>query len=301
MADRSIRRSSESESAEQRERWAGHKDAAPEGVVLEGIGLHLGAAVRVTLRGADGAVTLRRGEATARIDELRVVSTVRATTVERRGGGLRIATVEHAFAAFGAFRVFEGVRLAVEGDEMPLLHGGAAEWCAALDRLRAPAGSPRLRVARAAAFDVGDAGGRVGSHYELTPYDGVDVQARLELDDARVEPEARWLGDADDFRRRVAPSRTFCSVADFDELARLSLARHVDPAAVVVLAPDAVHCTGAFEPDEPARHKLLDLVGDAYLYGGPPLGRLRAVRPGHTANHAAFARALAEGILVPVD
>ncbi len=267
--------------------------------MVEGVGLHGGAAVRVTLQASARAVIvaqLRAGSAEARIDELVVVSTARATTVERRGGGLRLATVEHAFAALAASWVFDGVRLSVDGAEMPLLGGGATEWCAALDRVGTAPGEPRLRVARAAVIEVG------ASRYELTPHDGVDVQARLELAGARVEPEARWLGDPVDFRRRIAPARTFCTVADFDELARLSLARHVDPASVVVLGPDAVYCAGAaFEPDEPSRHKLLDLIGDLYLYGGPPLGRLRAIRPGHTANHQALARALREGVLVPLD
>jgi UDP-3-O-acyl-N-acetylglucosamine deacetylase len=68
---------------------------------------------------------------------------------------------------------------------------------------------------------------------------------------------------------------------------------------VVVLTPDAILCAGRpFAPDEPARHKLLDMMGDLYLHGGPPAGRLRAVRPGHAANARAFARAREEGILV---
>jgi len=50
--------------------------------------------------------------------------------------------------------------------------------------------------------------------------------------------------------------------------------------------------------DEAARHKLLDLIGDAYLHGGPPIGRVRAHRPGHAANHAAFARAKELGVIV---
>jgi UDP-3-O-acyl-N-acetylglucosamine deacetylase len=66
----------------------------------------------------------------------------------------------------------------------------------------------------------------------------------------------------------------------------------------VVIAEDAIHAAGApFAPDEPARHKLLDLVGDMYLYGGPPRGRVRAFRPGHAATHAAMARALDLGVL----
>ena len=53
-------------------------------------------------------------------------------------------------------------------------------------------------------------------------------------------------------------------------------------------------------PNELAAHKLLDAVGDSLLYGGVFRGSLRIERPGHTANHAIFRRALSEGILTPV-
>jgi len=50
-------------------------------------------------------------------------------------------------------------------------------------------------------------------------------------------------------------------------------------------------------PEEPARHKLLDLIGDLALHGGPPVGSVTAFAPGHTATHAVLARALGSGIL----
>ncbi len=179
---------------------------------------------------------------------------------------------------------------------MPLLDGGAAVWCAAIKRLRPRATPPPSRVARVAVMDVG------ASRYEWSPADRIEVEVRLELegfDVARVGPEARWDGDADDFRARIAPARTFALARDVEELARAGLARHVDATSVVVLAPELVHHAGRpFSPDEPARHKLLDFIGDAYLHGGPPIGRVRAVRPGHAANQRALSRARAEGIIV---
>jgi UDP-3-O-[3-hydroxymyristoyl] N-acetylglucosamine deacetylase len=273
-------------------------------VVLEGVGLHTGAPARVLLMPRKGPVTLRSsfgvGGPEARIDELRVARTARATTVEGPGpDGLRVGTVEHAFAALAGLGVHEGVVLAVEGPEMPLLDGTARDWCDALARIGAPMSGPRLRVARAAAFDVGP------SSYEFAPgADGhlVDIEVRLELDDARIDPVARWTGDAADFRDRIAPARTFATAGDLPELARRGLARHVPPTAVIVLTPDEILCAGRpFAADEPARHKLLDMLGDLYLHGGPPAGRLRAVRPGHAANARAFARARDEGILVPIE
>jgi UDP-3-O-[3-hydroxymyristoyl] N-acetylglucosamine deacetylase len=241
-------------------------------------------------------VTLASRGVEARIDQLSVVATARATTVEAHGGALRVGTVEHAFAALAGLGVYEGVAIDVDGPEMPMLDGGALAWCVAIDRLHVTARPPRLRVARPATLEV-DA-----SRYEFTPGPSVEVHVRLELagfDETRIIPEVRWGGDADDFRLRIAPARTFALAREIDEILSRGLARGIDPESVVVLAQDAVlHAGRPFAPDEPARHKLLDLVGDLYLSGGPPIGRLRAVRPGHAANAQALAQARAERIVV---
>ncbi|HEY5147779.1 MAG TPA: UDP-3-O-acyl-N-acetylglucosamine deacetylase [Polyangiaceae bacterium] len=272
--------------------------------VVEGVGLHSGQPARVIVRARPGPVTLRVGGLEARIDELTVGSTARATTVEARGrardgaraGPFRVGTVEHAFAALAGLGIYEGLGMDVEGPELPLLDGGASAWCAVIDGLGVMASAPRTRVARREVLTIGP------SRYEFCTGEGVRLEVRLELagfDERVVAPEAHWDGDASDFRARIAPARTFALGRDVDELAARGLARHVDPTSVVVLTPDGALSAGRpFEPDEPARHKLLDLVGDLYLYGGPPVGHVRAVRPGHAANALAMRRARDEGIVV---
>jgi UDP-3-O-[3-hydroxymyristoyl] N-acetylglucosamine deacetylase len=149
-----------------------------------------------------------------------------------------------------------------------------------------------MRVTRAASLDIGP------SRYELAPADAVDVRVRLDFDDARIESEARWNGSASDFVARIAPARTFAIARDLEELARRNLAHRAEPTSVVVVTPDAILCAGRpYTSDEPARHKLLDLLGDLYLFGGPFIGRFIAHRPGHAATHRALARALKEGIV----
>jgi UDP-3-O-[3-hydroxymyristoyl] N-acetylglucosamine deacetylase len=136
------------------------------------------------------------------------------------------------------------------------------------------------------------------SRYEFALRESICVEVHFELEDERIDPHAHWDGDVSDFCSRIAPARTFAISCELPELAQLGLARHVTPEAVILLAPDRIHCAGRpFSRDEPARHKLLDLIGDAYLYGGPPLGLVRALRPGHAANARAFELALAEGVL----
>ncbi|HXX67753.1 MAG TPA: UDP-3-O-acyl-N-acetylglucosamine deacetylase [Polyangiaceae bacterium] len=273
-------------------------------IVVEGRGLHTGSWARVTLCPAAGPVRLSVGASEARIDELLLAGTAWATTVrfaathapglggDHARSNFAVGTVEHLFAALGGLGVREGVAVRVEGPELPLLDGGAAKWCELLARLALRPQPPRLRVARDAVVQV-DA-----SRYEFGVAEEVDVQVRFEANDPRVTPEARWLGDPADFRARIAPARTFAFFGDLPRLALGGLARGVDPEAVVLLAPEAVHCVAPYSADEPARHKLLDLVGDSYFWGGPPIGRMRALRPGHSANARALRQARAEGILV---
>jgi UDP-3-O-[3-hydroxymyristoyl] N-acetylglucosamine deacetylase len=261
-------------------------------IAIEGLGLHSGAPARVVLARRRGPVTLRAGGLEAPVGELTPASTLRATTVHAHGGSLRVGTVEHLFAALAGLGVHEGLAIEVEGPELPLLDGGAARWVEMVSALDLPGSQPSTRVAREEVIEVG------ASRYQLSPGSTVRVEVLLELDDPRLVATARWDGDPADFRDRIAPARTFAFERDVEELAREGLGRHADPASVVVIASEAIrHAGRPFFADEPARHKLLDLMGDLYLFGGPPLGLVRAFRPGHTASVQALARARAAGVI----
>jgi UDP-3-O-[3-hydroxymyristoyl] N-acetylglucosamine deacetylase len=266
-----------------------------QGAVVGGTGLHTGLPATVRLYRRDGALRLRASAIEVRVEELNVVCTLRATSVEAKDGSLRVGTVEHLFGALGGLGVREGMTIEVDGPEMPVLDGAAAAWCDAIEPLQLRAAPPRARVSRAAVFHVGE------SRYEFVPGDCIEVGVRIDFGDCRIAAEAEWAGSPEDFRSRIAPARTFARTRDLDEFFREGLARRIDPSSVVVIDDGAIHCAGRpFMPDEPARHKLLDLVGDAYLHGGPPLGRICAFRPGHTASARVFREALAQGVLVRV-
>jgi UDP-3-O-[3-hydroxymyristoyl] N-acetylglucosamine deacetylase len=262
-------------------------------IAIEGRGLHTGAPARVVLSAAPGPVVVCAGGVEARIDELEVAATRRATTVEAKGGALRVGTVEHLFAALAGLGVHAGLRVEIDGPEVPLVDGGAARWCEAVRSLvGAPAGRGPLRVAREGAVEV------ASSRYEFTPGETFAVSVRLETGDDRLEAEARWDGDPDDFESRIAPARTFAMEHEIEELLRRGLASHVDRESVVVVARAGILSAGRpFRADEPARHKLLDFLGDLYVAGGPPVGCVRALRPGHAANARALRQAVQVGIL----
>lgn len=265
-------------------------------VTLEGAGLHGGRASRLRLVRTldDRPLVLTRGAASARVDELVVVETVRSTTVARRDGDLRVRTVEHLFAALAAARVRRGIRVEIDGDEVPIADGGARVFADLVGRLEPPSSPPSIAVARHATLTLGE------SRYTFEPSSEIEVEVEIAFDDARLAPDAGWRGDRADFITRIAPARTFAFERDLDELVQRGLAAHVPRDSAVLVTPTEILSSGPpFRSDEPARHKLLDLIGDLYLYGGPPRGRILARRPGHAATHAAVRQAFDAGILTP--
>jgi UDP-3-O-[3-hydroxymyristoyl] N-acetylglucosamine deacetylase len=254
---------------------------------ITGFGLHTGSASTVRFTPHDGPVVLRVRGIDVPVSELRVVDTSRSTTVENASGTVRVATIEHVLAALGGLGIHRGVLVCIDGAEPPLADGAARQYADALLALgpelgastsRARSRAP-LRVARDGVVELG------ASRYELwrdERDDQVEVEVAVDFEDIRI-----------------ATARTFGFEHEVSDLLARGLASHVTKESVVVFGKDRVLSSGApVAADEPARHKLLDLLGDLYLHGGPPRGRLRATRPGHAATHHVMLRALAEGLLV---
>jgi UDP-3-O-[3-hydroxymyristoyl] N-acetylglucosamine deacetylase len=206
-------------------------------------------------------------------------------------GAATVATVEHLMAACASLGLYEGLSVEVTGGELPLLDGASTGFLHALRALGIPPSPPRLSVVREGAVMCGR------SCYEFTRDARTTVEVELEWADRRLVPRASWDGTEDAFER-IASARTFAFAHELARLVKAGHASHVSPESVVVIGPDAVLAAGRpFSWDEPARHKLLDLIGDMFVYGGPPRGHVRAFRPGHAATHALMRQALAEGVI----
>lgn len=224
----------------------------------------------------------------------RVVSGFRTTTIQLGLSGPRVAGVEHLYAALAGLGIRRGVSIEVVGGALPLLDGGAARFAEALLSLGLAHAGPSLRVVRAATLEAG------GSRATFEPGEELVMGARLVGLGPALDVEVVWSGDAGDFRARIAPARTFLVADDADAMLAAGLSAAVSPASVVVVERGrGAYGHGSVPSDEPARHKLLDLLGDVYAWGGPPLGRIVVERPGHATNHALVERALSEGILAP--
>jgi UDP-3-O-acyl-N-acetylglucosamine deacetylase len=205
-----------------------------------------------------------------------------------------VRTVEHLASALAGARIYHGLRIDVFGPELPLLDGAALHYTHALKSFSIVPGRPLLRVLKAGVITAG------GATYTFEPSTEVHVhvELRLETEFDSIDRHAAWDGDPEDYAERIASARTFVFERDLDTYLALGLNARVNPDQVLIVGK-TLRGTGTPARDEPARHKLLDLIGDLYLHGGPPVGIVKALAPGHRATHEAMTRALQLGIVGP--
>jgi UDP-3-O-[3-hydroxymyristoyl] N-acetylglucosamine deacetylase len=265
-------------------------------VTCSGIGLHTGAPVALRLKPApeNHGVTFRRADlAGAREIPARsehVVDTSLATTLGK--DGIRIGTVEHLCATLCGLGI-DNLRVEVEGPEVPILDGSAAPFLYLL-REAGVAEQRRYKrfliVRRQVAVRDGD---KVAS---FAPASQFTVSTTIDFEHPLISDQSfRMLFSAGTFQREIARARTFGFLRDVEALKRAGLARggSLENAIVVddfsILNPDGLRF-----PDEFVRHKVLDAMGDVFLFGMPVIGHLRAHKSGHALNHRLVARVLSD-------
>jgi UDP-3-O-[3-hydroxymyristoyl] N-acetylglucosamine deacetylase len=244
---------------------------------------------------AHGPIVIAQRGVEAKVASLSIARADRGVLVASSDGRVRVDLVEHLFAAIGGLSVIDGVRVTADDGEIPLLDGSSARFVEAIVAIDPPRGH-RLRVTREASFEHGR------SRYRFAPSDRVRVDVEVDFPAPVGRQRASWDGDAADFTSRIAPARTFGWRHEVDAMRRAGRAAEVDLASVLVFDGDRVmEGCEAREADEPVRHKLLDLLGDLAIHGGPPVGSIEAFAPGHSATHAVVSQALALGVIAEID
>jgi UDP-3-O-[3-hydroxymyristoyl] N-acetylglucosamine deacetylase len=254
-----------------------------------GVGLHSGRKVTLVMRPAPAGsgIVLRRTDLgvaiPARFDH--VVDTRMCTVLGLPGQEeARVGTVEHVMAALAGCGVHNAV-LEVDGPEMPILDGSAANFVFLIDCAGIAEQNElveAIEVVRPVRVTDGD------SYVELRPgVQGFDMSVSIAFEAAVIGRQALTmrLGPSA-FRRRLAQARTFAFAAEVEQLRAAGLARggSLDN-AVVVDGDKVLNPAGLRMSDEFVRHKLLDAVGDLALAGAVLLGRYVAHRPGHALNN----------------
>jgi len=262
-------------------------------VSCTGVGLHSGKAANLTLAPApaDAGITFVRMDVGVEIAARSewVVDTTLSTSIG--DGSTRVATVEHVMAALHGMGI-DDCRVEVDGPEVPILDGSAAPFVVLIREAGVrllPVGKRYLVVERPVEIRDGDKLAR------LEPAEGFSVDFTADFGHPLITNQSFRVTLSDRvFEREVARARTFCFLKDIERMQAMGLARggSLDNAIVVdefsILNPEGLRF-----PDEFARHKVLDTVGDLALLGLPVVGHLTARKSGHALNQALVRKVLA--------
>jgi UDP-3-O-acyl-N-acetylglucosamine deacetylase len=205
------------------------------------------------------------------------------------------ATVEHLLAALAGLNVWNAC-ITLSGSEIPILDGSTLPFVEAIHAQLAPlpaSHEPAPLVLRTT-ITVEHQGASITAG--PPPRDGA-LSYTYELDygpGAALRPHAAtWNGDTDTFVREIAPARTFSLEREARAAHAAGLFTHLSPREMLVVADSGQPIDNAWRIEhEPARHKLLDLIGDLALLGRPLHATVVARKSGHALTHELVRRIL---------
>lgn len=239
-----------------------------------------------------------------------VVDTSRGTVVAK--GEARCSTIEHGMAALYAMGI-DNCLIQVNGPEFPILDGSSKLYVENIRRVGIEEqNAPKDFYVIKKKIEFRDE--NTGSSIIILPDEQFSITAMISFDSEFLSSQFATLDNMDDFSGEIASARTFVFVREVEQLLKAGLIRggDLDNAIVIyerqisqenldkladymgVEHKDAtklgyLNDQPLFWRNEPARHKLLDIIGDMALIGRPIKGRIIATRPGHTINNK-FAR-----------
>ncbi len=278
---------------------------------LRGVGLHTGCEVTLQFLPAPANHGLKfqrvdlPDQPVIPADVTRVVSTQRGTTLQ--ADEVEIHTVEHALSALTGMGI-DNVLITLNGPEVPIMDGSARYFVKAI----AEAGVEELDEMREY-FEVEEPityrDPATGSELVALPSDHFEITTLIDFNSPVLGQQFATLKNMEHYAGEIAPCRTFVFLHEVEYLFSQNLIQggDLDNAIVIVDRPvsqaelDAlavklnkpsvrVNGEGILNTidlhfrNEPARHKLLDVIGDITLLGKPVKGKITAIKPGHQAN-----------------
>jgi UDP-3-O-[3-hydroxymyristoyl] N-acetylglucosamine deacetylase len=252
-------------------------------VTVEGLGLHSGDMLRVTVApaGSDTGILFRAPDGTlipANADH--VVDGHFATTVGAYG--VRVRTIEHLMAAAAGLGL-DNLIVDVSGGELPGLDGSAKEFIELLEsggRVDLPARRHPIRIESPIRVEDGT------RWLQIVPSDAFRVSYTLDHEHPAIGLQVVSVEiTPKSFAEDIAPARTYGFLKDVGAMRQRGLARGGSLDNTIVVGKRAVLNESLRYPDEFVRHKVLDLIGDLFLLGRPILGHVVARNGGHALNH----------------
>ncbi|MBA2329965.1 MAG: bifunctional UDP-3-O-[3-hydroxymyristoyl] N-acetylglucosamine deacetylase/3-hydroxyacyl-ACP dehydratase [Flavisolibacter sp.] len=289
---------------------------------IKGVGIHTGKTVEIRLKPAspNTGIVFKRvdlpDEPLVKADVDNVVDTTRSTTIEANGA--RISTIEHLMAALVGSGV-DNVLIEINAPEVPILDGSAQPF---VEKIKAAGvqqqDTPKIYYTLQHNIVFVDEEKKV--EMVALPYDGFRINTLIDFNSPVLGTQHADVKNIAEFGENIAPCRTFCFFHELEYLIDHNLIKggDINNAIVVVDKPVSkeqvqriakvfkkdnvkVNEGGILNnldlrfPNEPARHKLLDVIGDLALVGFPFKAHIIANRPGHSSN-IKFARKIKEHI-----
>jgi UDP-3-O-[3-hydroxymyristoyl] N-acetylglucosamine deacetylase/3-hydroxyacyl-[acyl-carrier-protein] dehydratase len=208
-------------------------------------------------------------------------------------GPASVEMTEHVLSALSGLAIDNAI-LEIDGPEVPMLDGSALPWVEAFDKVGyVDQKVPRRIYSVASTRQVADNDATAAFH----PAERPAFTYCLDYGpNSPIPPHAFSIELSPEvYRREIAPARTFVLEDEIEALRRQGIGTRLTEKNVVVVGRNGQPMHGEWRlPDEPARHKLLDAIGDLALFGRPILGEFFARRSGHTLNQE-LVKALASG------
>ncbi len=291
-------------------------------LVISGAGIHTGHAVTMRLKPAEPntGINFQRVDlpekTIVKADVDNVIETNRSTTIEVKGA--RVGTIEHLMAALVGMGV-DNVLIEIDGEEVPILDGSSQPFVEALQKTGVQAQNAEkiwYEIKENITFEDDD------KKVEMValPYHSYRINTLIDFNSPVLGTQHASIKKIQDFKEEIASSRTFAFFHELEVLLDNNLIKggDINNAIVVVDRPVTdeqleriskvfdkrdvkVNQEGILNnlelrfPNEPARHKLLDVIGDLALVGFPFKAHIIANRPGHSSN-VKFAKKIKEHI-----
>lgn len=259
-------------------------------VTIEGIGLQTGAGRTLRLKSSpanSGISFIRTDLPNKPLLNLQSIdlSGAGASAPERRTtlvmGPLQIQTTEHFLAALSGLGI-DNIIAELDGVELPGLDGSAKNFVENIRKggiVEQARARKTLKIDRALWVRAGD------SIIIALPDDCFKISYTLSYDNPLLGNQffSIVLNDKN-FESQIAPARTFCLEAEALELLKRGLGKGANYDNTLVIGSTGAINTVLRFPDEPVRHKVLDLIGDLYIVGMPIEGHIIAIKSGHALN-----------------
>jgi UDP-3-O-[3-hydroxymyristoyl] N-acetylglucosamine deacetylase/3-hydroxyacyl-[acyl-carrier-protein] dehydratase len=287
-------------------------------VMISGVGLHTGVQTNMTFlpAKANHGIKFQRidvpGSPIIDADCDNVVDVSRGTTIEQSGA--RVSTIEHTLAALVGLEI-DNALIQLDGPEAPIMDGSSIQFVNVLKE----AGTEEQNALRDF-FEVQDSifyrDASRNIEIAALPLDDYRVTVMIDYNSPVLGSQHASITNIRQFEKEIASCRTFCFLHELEMLYKNNLIRGGDLNNAIVIVDRVVEpheleniAKMLNKPtveikkegilnnielrynNEPARHKLLDIIGDLSLAGRPLKAQILAARPGHAAN-VAFAKKL---------